>query len=183
MDVNCLVRMWDLRTGECIRSYPLEQVEQQEYDASVFRNTKKIQHCELDPSRKILMVALQGGLVQLHNVNTGMLLYNRSVREQLQIDSDVSNIIWLNDLGHYWFVLTCWEGAVVFVSHPQEANGREFLTCRKVHQGYHKKDIVTIDVVLSKTTIVTGSIDNVLFLWNSYNGASTKKICLPAEKL
>jgi len=24
IDVNCLIRQWDLRTGKCYRSYPLE---------------------------------------------------------------------------------------------------------------------------------------------------------------
>ena len=28
IDANCLVRCWDVRTGECVRSYPLELSEE-----------------------------------------------------------------------------------------------------------------------------------------------------------
>ena len=51
VDVNCLVRCWCLKTGQCIKSYPLEIVSEhaQTGDLSAFRHRNKIQYVCVDP--------------------------------------------------------------------------------------------------------------------------------------
>ena len=45
-------------------------------------------------------------------------------------------------------------------------------------QSWHKRDVTACDVT-TKNQMITGSIDNVLCFWNTFNGTITKKVTVP----
>jgi len=59
VDIHCLVRMWCLRSGECLKSYPLEKVDGDD----AFSACAKIQCARIDPSFRFLVIAFQGGII------------------------------------------------------------------------------------------------------------------------
>jgi WD40 repeat protein len=107
-------------------------------------------------------------------------MYNRLAGDQLNIESEVANIAWFNELGMFWFAATCWEGQVAFITHPQQTKGRDYVKCKKM-PSEHKRDVTTADVMICKNVLVTGSIDNVISFWNSFNGTCTKEVRIPAH--
>lgn len=72
VDANCLVRCWDVRSGDCVRSYPLELAEESTGSnalaetADAFKAKAKIHCVRLAPDQKHLVVAFEGGVVQVH---------------------------------------------------------------------------------------------------------------------
>jgi len=42
------------------------------------------------------------------------------------------------------------------------------------------RDVISLDIN-SENQLVTGSVDNILCFWNSFNGVESKKIVLPEE--
>lgn len=42
------------------------------------------------------------------------------------------------------------------------------------------RDVITLDIN-SENQLVTGSIDNILCFWNSFNGVESKKFVVPDE--
>ena len=90
VDIDCLVRMWDLNTGVCIKSYPLEKPRKpgegnMDDNLSHFKVTKQIQALKLSPDFKYLAVGFQGGHVQINNINSGDVLYNKAVENMLDL--------------------------------------------------------------------------------------------------
>jgi len=68
IDTKSLIRMWDLISGDCVRSYPLEIVGESNSkeigDLSVyFKNENVIQSVNIDADFKYLIVGFEGGLV------------------------------------------------------------------------------------------------------------------------
>lgn len=55
--------------------------------------------------------------------------------------------------------------------------GREYLTCKKV-LSFHKRDVTCVDVT-HKNYLVTGSIDNLICFWNTFNCQINKQVPLP----
>jgi WD40 repeat protein len=144
--------------------------------SAAFKHKHRIQLCALDPSQAVLLVAFQGGVVQLFSVFSGAVLFNKSAEETLNLETEVTAVAWFNDQCSYWFALACWEGQVAFFFHPQEKKGREFLKCRKV-QSLHKRDVVTLDAT-QKNLLVTGSADNLVCFWNTFNCQINKQVPL-----
>jgi uncharacterized protein YneR len=72
----------------------------------------------IDPSFNNLLVAFQGGCVQIHNVYSGAVLFNKTAEESLKLEQEVSNVKYFSSQAGYWFVATCWEGYVAFFSLP-----------------------------------------------------------------
>jgi WD40 repeat protein len=44
----------------------------------------------------------------------------------------------------------------------------------------HTRDVVTLDIN-NENQCVTGSVDNIICFWNSFNGVESKKIEIPEE--
>lgn len=63
IDVDCLIRQWDLTTGQCVRSYPLEKPsaagDQSSMDNNLshFKQRHKIQTLKLSPDGRVIAVA------------------------------------------------------------------------------------------------------------------------------
>jgi len=84
-----------------------------------------------------------------------------------------------NSQTKFWFAASCWEGRVAFISRPQVSQGRNFLMFKKCLCS-HKRDVITLDINF-ENQLVTGSVDNVICFWNSFNGVESKKIVLPSD--
>lgn len=66
---------------------------------------------------------------------------------------------------------------MAFISRPQVSQGRNFLKFKKC-QCSHTRDVLTLDIN-NENQLVTGSVDNVICFWNSFNGVESKKIVIP----
>jgi len=92
IDANCLIRCWDIKTGECLRSYPLETAESSgsmgglAETADAFKIKAKIHCAKLATDNKHLVVAFEGGLVQVHHLYSGVILYNKKADESLSLE-------------------------------------------------------------------------------------------------
>lgn len=53
---------------------------------------KKAQIARSDPDRKFLLVAFEGGELQVNNLNTGALIYNNANVEPLKIDFEIAHM-------------------------------------------------------------------------------------------
>ena len=81
VDIDCLIRIWCLRKGVCIRSYPLELPKSKDNTDEDFKSRLKIQRATLSECNKILVVSFEGGLIQVNNVYSGAILYNKNVHK------------------------------------------------------------------------------------------------------
>ena len=103
VDANCLVRCWDVRTGECTRSYPLEISDASggmnalAETADAFKIKAKIHCVKLAPDSKHLVVAFEGGVVQVHHLYSGVVVYNKKADESLNLEQEVANIAFGSD--------------------------------------------------------------------------------------
>ncbi len=103
IDANCLVRCWDVRTGECVRSYPLELSEESTGSnalaetADAFKSKAKIHCVRLAPDYKHLVVAFEGGVVQVHHLYSGSILFNKKADESLNLEQEIANIAFGSD--------------------------------------------------------------------------------------
>jgi hypothetical protein len=92
IDANCLVRCWDVRTGECVRSYPLELADESgtanalAETADAFKSKAKIHSVKLAPDNKHLIVAFEGGFVQVHHLYSGIIVFNKKPDEALHLE-------------------------------------------------------------------------------------------------
>jgi len=84
-----------------------------------------------------------------------------------------------NSQTKFWIAASCWEGKVAFISRPQESQGLNFLVSKKCKCS-HQSDVLTLDIN-QENQLVTGSTDNVICIWNSFNGEESKKILVPAD--
>ena len=109
IDTDALVRVWSMQSGECLSSYPIEQVRTEETGM----DSKKLTACAVDPEHKNIVVAFEGGKVQVNNLHSGGLVYNEAENTMI-LDSEVSELRFFGDSCNFWFVAACWEGRVAF---------------------------------------------------------------------
>ena len=109
IDTDALVRVWSMQSGECLSSYPIEQVRTEETGM----DSKKLTACAVDPDHKNIVVAFEGGKVQVNNLHSGGLVYNEAENTMI-LDSEVSELRFFGDSCNFWFVAACWEGRVAF---------------------------------------------------------------------
>ena len=120
VDNHSLVRQWDLISGDCIKSYPL-QIAQSSTSTEAknpFKHSAIIQACKVDSESRYLLVAFEGGVVQIHNLYSGEILFNKLLEDSLKLEHEASNIMFLGVRSPFWFMVTCWEGYVNFYSKP-----------------------------------------------------------------
>jgi hypothetical protein len=60
IDSDALVRVWSMESGECIGSYPIDQIIASSDDHLA---QKKLTSCQVDPEFKHIVVAFEGGKV------------------------------------------------------------------------------------------------------------------------
>jgi len=54
--------------------------------ADAFKTKSKIHCVRLAPDKKHLVVAFEGGLVQVHHLYSGIIVYNKKIDEALNLD-------------------------------------------------------------------------------------------------
>jgi hypothetical protein len=77
--------------------------------------------CQLarsDPQFKFLIVAIEGGIVQINNLYTGALIYNNSNVEAIDIGYEIAQAKFFFSQTKFWIAASCWEGRVAFISRP-----------------------------------------------------------------
>jgi len=50
----------------------------------------------MDPTNNYLLIAFQGGLVQIYNVYSGAVLYNKKEQQNLNLGIEVANLAFFN---------------------------------------------------------------------------------------
>jgi len=113
----------------------------------------------------------------VNNLNTGALIYNNANVEPIKIDFEIAHMKFFFAQTKFWIAVSCREGRVAFISRPTVSQGRNFLKFKKCKCS-HSRDVVTLDIN-KENQLVTGSVDNVICFWNSFNGVESKKITLP----
>lgn len=130
LDQDCLIRLWDLIDGNCLRSYPLEVIDAPDYSYTgtalygvdfhngVIKPTdRKVQFAKLEPyNKRLVYVALEGGYLQVNNVYSGAVVYNKSVQDNLYLEHEISDILFFKQGGKQCAGVACWEGYVSFIS-------------------------------------------------------------------
>ena len=104
----------------------------------------------------------------MHNLFTGAILFNRGMEEQLILDTEIAGLELFQAQSNFWFVAACWEGRVAFFTKPVVQKGKEYVQIKRTKSN-HKRDVVSVDITVGNN-IVTGSIDNVLCLWQAFSG-------------
>ena len=91
VDENCLIRLWDLKQGICIRSYPLEvpagkQQLFSDKNLDRFRTSHKISCIKLSRDNRTFVTAFEGGTVQINNAYSGAILYNKTEDSKIDLE-------------------------------------------------------------------------------------------------
>lgn len=190
--MDCLIRLWDLREGNCLRSYPLEVIDAPDYEDEeqdlagvTFHNgvikptSRKVQYAKLEPyGKRQLYVALEGGYLQVNNIYSGAIIYNKSVEDNLKLEHEISDILFFKQGSKQSAGVACWEGFVSFISQPSVSNGVESIKAN-TKPSSHIGDIVSLDVT-AKDQMVSGSIDNRICFWTGYTGKQGACIAVPS---
>lgn len=107
VDSDLMIRVWDLSTGKCTRSYMIETRDDQ---ASELNNTasgsheqygmkvqkKKAQLVKSDEDLKFLIVTFEAGEIQVNNLFSGALIYNNANVKPIKIDYEIAQIKFFN---------------------------------------------------------------------------------------
>jgi hypothetical protein len=89
IDIHCLIRQWDAQTGHCVRSYILETPSQEsdqnkgERNLDMFKSVHMISTAVIDPSFRKVAVAFQKGFIQINNIYSGAVLYNKQFENMI----------------------------------------------------------------------------------------------------
>lgn len=161
-----------MQSGECLSSYPIEQVRTEETGM----DSKKLTACAVDPDHKNIVVAFEGGKVQVNNLHSGGLVYNEAENTMI-LDSEVSELRFFGESCNFWFVAACWEGRVAFFMESQINRGRNYVKFQQ-SKGNHLKDVITLDIN-DENSLATASVDNVISFWNTFVGTESKHFKFP----
>ena len=128
-----------------MRSYPLEifslRESTQEENQVAYDHPARVKTCAMAADNISLAVAFEGGLVQVHNIFTGAIVFNRHNWEgRLIVDAEVSRLHFFISKTNFWFVAACERGRVAFFSAPIVKMGQNFLQCRRA-VGKHARDV------------------------------------------
>ena len=107
-------------------------------------------------------------------------MYNNGSEEKLYTDGEVTTFTFFKMENKYWFVANCCSGNVSFFSAPMVIKGKKYLTVNRVKSVSHRRDIVCGDTTL-KNQIATGSVDNMICFWQSFNATESKVIRITRE--
>ena len=123
----------------------------------------------IDPSFRKVAVAFQKGYIQINNIYSGSVLYNKTYENLIDCGpQEISSLAFFCKQTNFWIASTLWDGKVAFVQRPMRDKGSEILKHLKVTSS-HAKDVTCIDITQTNN-MATASIDNVIVFWNSFNG-------------
>ena len=126
IDSDALLRVWSMQSGECIASYPVEQIASEDEMHKISSEKKKLTSCAVDNEFKHIIVAFEGGKVQVNNLHSGALVFNEA-ENTMVMDSEISELKFFPDNSNFWFVSGCWEGRVGFFQESQMSMGRSYV--------------------------------------------------------
>lgn len=115
----------------------------------------------------------------MNNIHSGQIVYNKNVDEIIDLEFEVANIEIFSENTNFWVAITCWEGKVAFLNRPVQSQGRDFVNHAR-RRSSHSRDVSCVDIT-TRNHMVTGSIDNTICFWNSFNGQETKRITIPRD--
>ena len=52
-----------------------------------------MQFARLEPKKRLLFVALEGGYLQVNNIYSGAIVFNKSIEDQIRLDKEISDIL------------------------------------------------------------------------------------------
>ena len=153
VDEYCLIRLWDLDQGICIRSYPLEvpnSTKEGELDDNLekFRTKYHIQTMTLSDDCRVFVVALQGGVLQLNNAYSGAIMYNKAYENVIDLENEVACLSFFRKKTNIWVAATAWGGEVAFIQRPLTHKGPELVLWSKSKTS-HTKDVTCLDITNS----------------------------------
>ena len=98
IDCDLMIRVWNLVTGDCLRSYVIETREDQLAEANQKviseanpkQNYKKAQIIRADSAREFMIIAFEGGEMQINKLKTGELIYNDHHVNAIKIDNEIA---------------------------------------------------------------------------------------------
>jgi len=126
IDSDALVRVWSMNSGECIGSYPINQISSEDEQNMISSEKKKMTSCAVDNELKHIIVAFEGGKVQVNNLHSGALVFNEA-ENTMVMDSEISELKFFPENSNFWFVSGCWEGRVGFFQESQMSKGRSYV--------------------------------------------------------
>lgn len=115
--------------------------------------------------------------MQLNNIFSGAILYNKAAENMIDLVQEISDIAFFHKQTNFWVAATLWDGKVAFLQRPLKDKGSEIIREKKV-ESRHGLDVTSLDIT-SQNHMATASDDNTIIFWNSYNGREGKIIHLP----
>ena len=176
IDTDALVRVWSLDSGDCLGSYPIEQILIGNQSSDDQHIQKKLTTCQVDPGFKHIAVAFEGGKVQVNNLHSGALVFNEAENTMI-MDSEISELKFFSDNSNFWYVAGCWEGRVGFFQEAQMSKGRSYVKFVQ-SKGSHQKDVISVDIS-DENEFATASVDNVISFCNTYQDQESKCFKMP----
>lgn len=101
VDADLLVRVWAIEAKRCVRSFIIETrddliAEAHQRDVNEERQTgqnlvlRKAYVVNADKDRRHMVVAFEGGEVQVNDMQTGQIIYNNAECEPIKIDNEIA---------------------------------------------------------------------------------------------
>ena len=98
IDCDLMIRVWDLVEGTCLRSYVIETREDQLAEtnqkviseANPKQNLKKAQIIRADNKKEFMIIAFEGGEIQINKLKTGELIYNDHHVNPIKIENEIA---------------------------------------------------------------------------------------------
>ena len=185
IDCDLMIRVWSLGNGGCLRSYVIETREDQIAEANQRviseanpkQNSKKAQIVRADNKKEFMIVAFEGGEIQVNQLKTGVLLYNDHNVNPIKIENEIAQMKFFESQSKYWVAVGCWQGKVAFLSRPVVELGKHFLKYKNCLCS-HSNDVLTLDIN-QDNQLVTGSLDNTISFWDTFSAVESKTITLP----
>ena len=60
-------------------------------------------------------MAFENGYVQLNNIYSGAVLYNKAVENEIDLGQEISDLAFFHKQTNYWVAVTQWDGRVSFL--------------------------------------------------------------------
>lgn len=185
IDCDLMIRVWDLKDGNCLRSYVIETREDQLAEtnqkviseANPKQNLKKAQIIRADSKKEFMIIAFEGGEIQINKLKTGELIYNDHHVNAIKIENEIAQMKFFQSQSKYWVAVGCWQGKVAFLSRPVVELGKQFLKFKNCSCS-HQNDVLTLDINC-ENQLVTASLDNTVSVWDTFSAQESKSIPLP----
>merc|ERR1712051_1028337 len=94
-------------------------------------------------------------------------LYNKAAENMIDLEKEISDVMFFHKQTNYWAAATLWEGKVAFLQRPLKDKGGEIIREKKV-DSWHSRDVICLDIT-ENNNMATASYDNTIVFWSIYN--------------